>query len=60
MIEYQPEMCIAEVQPVWGDSSRNWLTLYTEDETYVWNVSDRYLEYLREDPAVPLCPLPGW
>ena len=61
MIEYQPYMCIAEVQEIRNEPGRNWVTLYSQDDdTYRWNVSDRYLEYLREDPAVPLCPIPGW
>ena len=60
MIEYQPYMCIAEVQEIRSDPGRNWVTLHTSEDTFRWNVSDRYLEYLREDPAVPLCPVPGW
>ena len=60
VIEYQPYMCIAEVQEIREDPGRNWVTLYTPDREHKWNVSDRYLEYLREDPAVPLCPIPGW
>ena len=60
MIEYQPYMCIAEVQEVREQPGRNWVTLYTPEDTYKWNVSDRYLEFLREDPAVPICPVPGW
>ena len=53
-------MCIAEVQEIRSDPGRNWVTLQTSEDTFRWNVSDRYLEYLREDPAVPLCPVPGW
>ena len=60
MIDYQPYMCIAEVQEVRDEPGRNWVTLYSPEDTYRWNVSDRYLEFLREDPSVPLCPVPGW
>ena len=61
MIDYQPDMCIAEVHPVWGETGRNDIVLYDGmGNTYRWNVSDRYLEYLNEDPAVPICPPPGW
>ena len=61
VIDYQPDMCIADVQEVRHEPGRYWVTLYDGDgDTYKWNTSERYLEYLREDPAVPLCPLPGW
>ena len=62
MIEYQPVMCIAYVEIIEEEPNRNWVELYVdfEDKIYRWNVSDRYLEFLREDPPVPLCPLPGW
>lgn len=53
-------MCIAEVQEISDDPGRNWVTLHTPEDTFTWNVSDRYLEYLKEDPAVPICPVPGW
>ena len=62
MIEYQPAMCIASVEEIREDPGRYQIFLYEESRHHVhsWNVSERYLEYLREDPAVPLCPVPGW
>ena len=62
MIDYQPAMCIASVEVIREEPSRNWLEIYVEheDRLYRWNVSDRYLQYLREEPSVPLCPIIDW
>ena len=62
MIDYQPVMCVAEIREIRNEPDRYNLMLFSEvdERIWSWNVSGRYLEYLSEYPAVPLCPLPDW
>ena len=62
MIEYQPRLCIADVQANVDKPGRYWVEMRDKStrKSLVWDVSERYLEYLRKDPAVPVCPPTGW